>query len=105
MYDGCCNQKISISISADTLRQGSPASEKPSAVESKNYARKEFSGMENGTKCEGLASHGVAVETIAARRIQTAFRAYKVWQVEVLQNSVLKHSGTPTWFNSLQHNP
>ncbi|KAF7840315.1 protein IQ-DOMAIN 1-like [Senna tora] len=57
--------------------KGSLASGKSSALESKNYAIKKFSGIENGNKSEGFVLPGVSVETIAATRIQTAFRAYK----------------------------
>ncbi|XP_061363461.1 protein IQ-DOMAIN 9 [Gastrolobium bilobum] len=57
--------------------KGSLASEKVSALKTKNYTGKESSGLANGIKIENLVSAGVSVETIAATRIQTAFRAYK----------------------------
>ncbi|KAL5157355.1 Protein IQ-DOMAIN 1 [Glycine soja] len=51
--------------------------EKLNASKSNNYPGKESSGLTNGIKSENLVSAGVSVETIAATRIQTAFRAYK----------------------------
>jgi hypothetical protein len=57
-----------------TLVQGTLAPEKLSALKSNNYTGKESNGVENGIQNENL----VSVETIAATRIQTAFRAYKV---------------------------
>ncbi|TKY59184.1 IQ-DOMAIN 1 [Spatholobus suberectus] len=46
-------------------------------VKTKNYRGKKSNGLANGFKSENLVSAGVSVETIAATRIQTAFRAYK----------------------------
>jgi hypothetical protein len=57
------------------LGQGTLSPEKLSALKSNNnYTGKESNGVENGIQNENL----VSVETIAATRIQTAFRAYKV---------------------------
>ncbi|WJX22402.1 hypothetical protein P8452_11710 [Trifolium repens] len=53
--------------------KGTLAPEKLSALKSNNYTGKESNGVENGIQNENL----VSVETIAATRIQTAFRAYK----------------------------
>lgn len=53
--------------------KGTLSPEKQSALKSNNYTGKEFSGLANGIQNENLGS----VETIAATRIQTAFRAYK----------------------------
>ncbi|MCH86930.1 protein IQ-domain 1-like, partial [Trifolium medium] len=53
--------------------KGTLAPEKLSALKSNNYTGKESNGVENGIHNENL----VPVETIAATRIQTAFRAYK----------------------------
>jgi len=64
------------------LRQGILAQEKLNASKSDNYTGKESSDLANGIKSENLVSPGVSVETIAATRIQTAFRAYKVCSVE-----------------------
>ncbi|KAL2321094.1 hypothetical protein Fmac_030063 [Flemingia macrophylla] len=50
---------------------------RPKKVKTKNYRGKKSSGLANGSKCENPVSDGVSVETIAATRIQTAFRAYK----------------------------
>ncbi|KAJ1387548.1 IQ motif, EF-hand binding site [Sesbania bispinosa] len=57
--------------------KGSLATEKLSALKTDNYTGKESSGLANGIKSENLESDEVLVETIAATRIQTAFRAYK----------------------------
>jgi len=66
------NQNVSNSISGHTWGvQGTLAPEKQSALKSNNYTGKESSGLANGIQNENL-------ETIAATRIQTAFRAYKV---------------------------
>ncbi|RDY06750.1 Protein IQ-DOMAIN 1 [Mucuna pruriens] len=46
-------------------------------VKNKSYRGKKSNGVANGIKSENLVSAGVSVETIAATRIQTAFRAYK----------------------------
>ncbi|KAH1217215.1 Protein IQ-DOMAIN 1 [Glycine max] len=46
-------------------------------LKTKIYTRKKSNGLANGMKSENLESDGVSVETIAATRIQTAFRAYK----------------------------
>ncbi|CAJ1939222.1 unnamed protein product, partial [Sphenostylis stenocarpa] len=46
-------------------------------VKTKTYRGKKSNGLANGTKSENLESAGVSIETIAATRIQTAFRAYK----------------------------
>ncbi|KAG5143627.1 hypothetical protein AAZX31_07G188100 [Glycine max] len=46
-------------------------------VKTKIYTRKKSNGLANGIKSKNLESDGVSVETIAATRIQTAFRAYK----------------------------
>lgn len=70
LHEGHCNQDVSISICVHTLRQGTLAPEKLSALKS--------NGLANGIQNENSASAGVSVETIAATRIQTAFRAYKV---------------------------
>ena len=51
-------------------------------LQTKIYTRKKSNGLANGMKSENLESDGVSVETIAATRIQTAFRAYKVCQFE-----------------------
>ncbi|XP_061357642.1 protein IQ-DOMAIN 9-like [Gastrolobium bilobum] len=53
--------------------KGTLTPEKLSALKSNNYTGKESSGLANGFRSENL----VSVETIAATRIQTAFRAYK----------------------------
>ena len=71
-----------LSLSGHILRQGILAQEKLNASKSNNYPGKESSGLTNGIKSENLVSAGVSVETIAATRIQTAFRAYKVCWVE-----------------------
>ncbi|KAI9118326.1 hypothetical protein K1719_010658 [Acacia pycnantha] len=73
-----------LSISAPTLRQGSLASGKPSAVESNNHRGQGFSDVENGTKSGSRVLRGISIETIAATRIQTAYRAYKVCKVEII---------------------
>ncbi|KAG4960393.1 hypothetical protein AAZX31_13G215300 [Glycine max] len=57
--------------------KGILAQEKLNASKSNSYPGKESGGLANGTKSENLVSAGVSVETIAATRIQTAFRAYK----------------------------
>ncbi|XP_054776758.1 protein IQ-DOMAIN 9-like isoform X1 [Prosopis cineraria] len=57
--------------------KGDLPSGKLSAVESNNHRGKGFSGVENGIKSESLVLPGVSVETIAATKIQTAYRAYK----------------------------
>ncbi|KAF7803360.1 protein IQ-DOMAIN 1-like [Senna tora] len=57
--------------------KGSKTSEKQSALKLKNYTGKESSNLANGIKSDNLVSLGVSVETIAATRIQTAFRAYR----------------------------
>ncbi|CAJ1961846.1 unnamed protein product [Sphenostylis stenocarpa] len=57
--------------------KGVLAQEKLNASKSNNCTGKESSDLANGTKSENLVSDGVSVETIAATRIQTAFRAYK----------------------------
>ncbi|XP_028766500.1 protein IQ-DOMAIN 1 isoform X2 [Neltuma alba] len=57
--------------------KGSQASGKPSAMESNNHRGKGFSGVENGARSASRVLRGVSVETIAATRIQTAYRAYK----------------------------
>ncbi|XP_014517626.1 protein IQ-DOMAIN 1 isoform X1 [Vigna radiata var. radiata] len=57
--------------------KGILAQEKLNASKSNNYTGKESSDLANGIKSENLVSPGVSVETIAATRIQTAFRAYK----------------------------
>ncbi|RDX64340.1 Protein IQ-DOMAIN 1 [Mucuna pruriens] len=57
--------------------KGILAQEKLNASKSNNYTGKESSGLANGIKSENLVPAGVSVETIAATRIQTAFRAYK----------------------------
>ena len=77
-YEGHCNKNVSISISGYNLRQGTLAPEKLSAL---NSTGRESSDLANGTS-ENLASAGVSIETIAATRIQTAFRAYKVCLVQ-----------------------
>ncbi|XP_014505714.1 protein IQ-DOMAIN 1 isoform X1 [Vigna radiata var. radiata] len=46
-------------------------------VKTKIYKGKKSSGLANGIKSKNLESAGVSIETIAATRIQTAFRAYK----------------------------
>ncbi|QCD83479.1 hypothetical protein DEO72_LG2g3823 [Vigna unguiculata] len=46
-------------------------------VKTKIYKGKKSSSLANGIKSENLESAGVSIETIAATRIQTAFRAYK----------------------------
>ncbi|XP_004485866.1 protein IQ-DOMAIN 9 [Cicer arietinum] len=53
--------------------KGTLAPEKLSALKSNKYTGKESSGLANGIQNDNL----VAIETIAATRIQTAFRAYK----------------------------
>lgn len=50
--------------------------------QTKIYKGKKSNGLANGIKSEILESAGVSIETIAATRIQTAFRAYKVCQSE-----------------------
>ncbi|KAI9107513.1 hypothetical protein K1719_021550 [Acacia pycnantha] len=57
--------------------KGSLASGKPSAVESNNHRGQGFSDVENGTKSGSRVLRGISIETIAATRIQTAYRAYK----------------------------
>ncbi|KAL2341806.1 hypothetical protein Fmac_009746 [Flemingia macrophylla] len=57
--------------------KGIIAQEKLNASKSNNYTRKQNSGLANGITSENLAS----VETFAATRIQTAFRAYKARKV------------------------
>lgn len=75
LHNRHCNQNVSISISGHTWGvQGTLSPEKQSALKLNNYTGKEFSGLANGIQNENLGS----VETIAATRIQTAFRAYKV---------------------------
>lgn len=74
LYEGHCN----LNAFGHTLRQGTLAPEKQSALKSKNYTGKESNVLANGIKSENLVSARGSVETIAATRIQTAFRAYKV---------------------------
>jgi len=74
--------RIFLSLSGHILRQGILAQEKLDASKSNNYTGKESKDLANGIKSENLVSPGVSVETIAATRIQTAFRAYKVCSVE-----------------------
>ncbi|XP_027367130.1 protein IQ-DOMAIN 1-like [Abrus precatorius] len=57
--------------------KGILAPKKVNASKSNNCTRKESNGLANGTKSESLVSAGVSIETVAATRIQTAFRAYK----------------------------
>ncbi|KAK7306583.1 hypothetical protein VNO77_44532 [Canavalia gladiata] len=57
--------------------KGILAREKLNASKPNNYTGKESRDLANGIKSESLVSTGVSVETIAATRIQTAFRAYK----------------------------
>ena len=64
------------------MRQGYLASEKLSSLKTKNYTGKESSGFANGSTSENLVSDGVSVENIAATRIQKAFRAYRVCQID-----------------------
>ncbi|XP_020205073.1 protein IQ-DOMAIN 1 [Cajanus cajan] len=61
--------------------KGILAQEKLNASKSSNYKGKENSGLANGITSKNLVSAGVSVETIAATRIQTAFRAYKARKV------------------------
>lgn len=77
MHESHCNENVSISI-WPRLQQGILTQEKLNASKSNNYPGKESSGLTNGIKSENLVSAGVSVETNAATRIQTAFRAYKV---------------------------
>ncbi|KAK4259680.1 hypothetical protein QN277_005988 [Acacia crassicarpa] len=56
--------------------KGSLASGKPSAVKS-NHRGKGSSAVENGTKSGSRVLRGISIETIAATRIQTAYRACK----------------------------
>jgi len=55
--------------------------------QTKIYKGKKSSSLANGIKSENLESAGVSIETIAATRIQTAFRAYKVCQSENLKET------------------
>lgn len=55
--------------------------------QTKIYKGKKSSGLANGIKSKNLESAGVSIETIAATRIQTAFRAYKVCQSEKLKET------------------
>ncbi|KAG5023421.1 hypothetical protein JHK85_019763 [Glycine max] len=57
--------------------KGSLASSRLIVLQTKIYTRKKSNGLANGIKSKNLESDGVSVETIAATRIQTAFRAYK----------------------------
>nr|AFK39609.1 unknown [Lotus japonicus] len=82
--------------------KGALAPEKASALKLSDYTGKESGDLENGVKNENL----VSVETIAAIRIQTAFRAHKArkalrrlkrftkLKVQIQGYSVKKQAGT-----------